>query len=62
MSILISEPIKLPKMNGVEIKPGIILIGEPTPVPGTCKLRCLANCFGALAVIELSIKFQETKQ
>lgn len=48
----------LPKMHGTEVKPGITLIGEPTPVPGTTKLRCLANCFGALAVVELSIKFQ----
>ncbi len=47
----------LPKMDGYEVKPGVTLIGEPTPVPGTDKLRCLANAFGALCVVELSIKF-----
>jgi hypothetical protein len=49
--------LNLPKMDGVEIRPGIILIGEPTPDKGTNKLRCLANVYGALCVIELSIKF-----
>lgn len=48
----------LPKMDGVEVRPGIVLIGEPAPVPGTDKLRCLANVMGMLAVVELSIKFE----
>jgi hypothetical protein len=47
----------LPKMDGVEIRPGIVLIGEPTPVPGTNKLRALANVLGSLCVVELSVKF-----
>jgi len=47
----------LPKMDGMEVKPGIWLVGEPTPIEGTDKLRCLANVFGALAVVELSVKF-----
>jgi hypothetical protein len=47
----------LPKMDGYEIRPDITLIGEPTPIPGTDKLRCLANVLGCLAVVELSIKF-----
>jgi hypothetical protein len=51
--------LKLPKMDGEEIHPGVILIGEPTPVPGTDKLRCLANVLGALCVVELSIKFKK---
>lgn len=50
----------LPKMDGTEIRPGIVLIGEPTPQPGTNKLRCLANVMGMLAVVELSIKFEES--
>ena len=49
--------LSLPKMNGVEIAPGIRLIGEPTPMHGTNKLRCLADVGGALCVVELSLKF-----
>lgn len=48
---------QLPKMDGVEIEPGIFLVGEPSPVPGTPLMRCLANVYGALALIELKIKF-----
>jgi len=51
--------LELPKMDGYEIRPGITLIGEPTPVEGTDKLRCLANVLGSLCVVELSIKFKE---
>lgn len=47
----------LPEMDGLEIRPGIILIGEPTPLPGTDKFRCLANVEGCLALVELGIKF-----
>jgi hypothetical protein len=47
----------LPTTDGVEISPGIFLIGEPTPIEGTTKLRCLANVNGALAVVELTMKF-----
>lgn len=50
----------LPKMDGEEICPGIVLIGEPSPVLNTNKLRCLANVLGALCVVELSIKFVAT--
>jgi len=49
--------LELPRMDGVLIRPGVQLIGEPTPVPGTDTLRCLANVAGMLAVVELSIKF-----
>ena len=54
-----SEPLmlELPKMDGLEISPGVTLIGEPTPIAGTTKLRCLANVVGCFAVVELSIKF-----
>lgn len=48
----------LPKMDGVEIRNGIVLIGEPSPVPGSSKLRCLANVYGSLCLVELSIKFE----
>lgn len=48
---------QLPKMDGVEISPGIFLIGEPIPIEGSSKLRCLANVGGALCLVELAIKF-----
>lgn len=53
--------LNLPKVDGMEVRPGVILIGEPTPVVGTDKMRCLANVAGALCVVELSIKFKESK-
>jgi len=58
---MIEGTVELPKMDGMEVCPGVILIGEPTPMPGTDKLRCLANVLGALCVVELSIKFKETR-
>ncbi len=48
---------KLPTMDGAEISPGVFLIGEPTPVPDTNKLRCLADVNGALVIVELALKF-----
>lgn len=53
----IQGKMSLPKMDGMEIQPGVILIGEPTPMPGTDRLRALANVCGALALVELRIKF-----
>lgn len=47
----------LPKLDGHEINPGVFLIGEPTPVAGTSLLRCLANAYGSLVLIELKISF-----
>ena len=49
----------LSKMDGLEIQPGITLIGEPTPIPGGNKLRSLANVYGSLCLIELTMKFVE---
>lgn len=51
--------IQLPRMEGQQVAPGVWLIGEPTPIPGTSLLRCLADVNGALCVVELSVKFQE---
>ncbi len=51
---------KLPTLDGYEVRPGIYLIGEPTPIKGTSKLRCLANVGGALCVVELGIRFPAT--
>ncbi len=51
--------VTLPKLDDYEIRPGIFLIGEPTPIEGTDKLRCLANVYGQLAVVELCLKFRE---
>lgn len=50
----------LPKLDGVEICPGVWLIGEPTPMPGTDKLRCLANVSDNLVLVELRIRFTES--
>lgn len=50
---------KLSKMDGTEISPGIWLIGEPTPVAGSDKLRCLAQVGSAIALVELAIKFPQ---
>lgn len=58
MCELVGE-LKLPKMDGHEAALGVWLIGEPTPIPGTDKMRCLADVGGALCVVELGIKFGE---
>ena len=53
----------LPKMDGVEIKPGVFLIGEPTPRPdlGKTSLVCLADVHGMLCTVELTIKFKRVE-
>lgn len=51
---MLTGELKLPKLDGAEVSPGVFLIGEPKPVDG--KLRGLANVGGALCVIELGIK------
>jgi len=56
---MITSELTLPSMNGKEIAPGIFLIGEPSPQIGTDKLRCLANVYGMLCLVELGIKFKE---
>lgn len=48
---------QFPKLEGTEVSPGIFLMEEPRPVEGTNLMRCLANVYGALAVIELKISF-----
>lgn len=54
--MLIGE-MKLPKLDGYEVRPNIFLVGEPTPIDGTSKLRCLANVDGQLCLVELGIRF-----
>ena len=58
---MITGTMQLPKLDGYEVRPGITLIGEPVAMPGTDKLRCLANVFESLCVVELSIKFPATE-
>jgi hypothetical protein len=58
---MIEGSLDLPKMDGMEVSPGVVLIGEPTPMPGTDKLRCLANVLGCLCLVELNIKFKEAR-
>ena len=48
---------RLDKLKDMEIQPGIIILEEPTPIPGTNKMRALANVNGTLALIELSVTF-----
>ena len=55
---MITGELELPKLDGKEISPGIFLIGEPSPVDGTDKLRCLANVGGMLALVELTLTFR----
>lgn len=59
---MIRGGLALPKMDGQEIRPGVTLIGEPTPIPGTNLLRALANVGGALCLIELRLTFGEAKE
>ncbi len=59
---MITGTLDLPQMDGTEIRPGVVLIGEPSPMPGTDKLRCLANVLGCLCVVELSIKFRKPNE
>lgn len=47
--------IYLPRCDGVEISPGVKLIGEPTQ-RADGKLTCLANVNGALCVVELTLR------
>lgn len=49
----------LPKLDGIEIRPGVVILGEPVPIPGTDKLRALTNVVGCLCLIELKITFKE---
>lgn len=56
---MVTLNLPLPKMHGLEVSPGVYLIGEPSPVTGTNKLRCLADVGGMLCLVELSMKFGE---
>lgn len=49
----------LPKLDGKEVSPGVWLIGEPSPIPGSDKMRCLADVGGALCIVELRLRFTE---
>lgn len=54
---MIIGELSLPKMKGLEIRPGIEILEEPTLVDG--ELRCLANVCGCLAIIALKITLQK---
>jgi hypothetical protein len=62
MNETITGSVTVPKMDGVEIYPGVYLIGEPTPIPGTNLFHCLANAEGALCVLELRLRFAGGKE
>lgn len=57
MTIKQTGNLQLPKLSGVEISPGIVIVGEPRPVPGTSKIRALANVRGTLCLVELRLTF-----
>lgn len=50
---------ELPTMDGKEVCPGVIIIGEPTKIPGTNKMVTLAEFHGTVALIELVIQIKE---
>ena len=56
--------LQMPKTDGKEIAPGVFLIGEPTPQPhlGDNRMTCLADIYGALCVVELSIRLMPKNQ
>ena len=47
----------LDSLDGAEVQSGIFLIGEPSPIAGTNKMRALANVRGLLCVVELKVSF-----
>ena len=53
--------ITIPDTDGIDIEPGIVLIGNPIPRPdlSPTALVCLANVYGALGLVQLSIKFKD---
>ena len=51
--------LNLNNLDGAEVREGIFLIGEPTPIPGTNKMKALANVRGYLCLIELSVTFSK---
>jgi hypothetical protein len=56
---MIYGDLKLPLMDGTEISNQVFIIGEPRPVIGTNKLRCLVNYHGQLATAELVVVFKK---
>lgn len=54
--------VSLHDMDGMEITPGVFLIGNPTPRPdlGSNRMACLANVNGMLCTVELSIRLLDT--
>lgn len=54
---MILNNVSLPKMDGMEVSPGVILLGEPSPIAGTNTMTCLANVSGMLCLVKLRITF-----
>jgi hypothetical protein len=52
--MIVTADFNFPKLDGMEVQPGITLMGEPTWHEN--EWRCLANVCGYLAVIVLNIK------
>lgn len=57
---MIIGTVEMPKIDGMEVSPGVFIVGEPAPIPGTNKFRALADMAGCLVIVELSLKFLST--
>ena len=57
--VQLSGQLTIPKTDGVEVAPGIVLIGKPSPRPdlGDNVLVCLANIKGMLGLVQLRMRF-----
>lgn len=53
--------LQLASMKDCEVAPGVFLLEEPMPIPGSNRLRALANVYGTLAVVELKLTFSSGK-
>lgn len=56
MSALAGQ-LTLPQCDGVEVSPGMFLIGEPS-LREDGELVCLANVHGALVVVSLRVRLK----
>jgi len=52
----------LTSLKGKEIRPGVIILENPTPISGTNLMRALALADGYLCIVELKVTFGEKKE
>lgn len=56
---LMRGTLSLPNLDGYQISPGVTLIGQPQPIAGSDKFRCLAKV-GSMLVVEIRIRFESS--